>query len=91
MPSASQQAAHLLAMAERIAHAGSWTMDLKSPHWVSCSTEFSAIIGLLPALTITRDELTARFSPESRDRVGWLLQQCSRHGIGFDEEMQIDT
>ena len=91
MPSASQQAAHLLAMAERIAHAGSWTMDLKSPQWLTCSSEFAAIIGLLPALAITRDELTARFAPECRDRIGWLLQQCSRHGIGFDEEMQIDT
>ena len=91
MPSASQQAAHLLAMAERIAHAGSWTMDLKSPQWLTCSSEFAAIIGLLPALAIARDELTARFAPECRDRIGWLLQQCSRHGIGFDEEMQIDT
>ena len=91
MSLASQQAAHLLAMAERIAQAGSWTMDLKSPQWVSCSLEFSGIIGLLPALAITRDELIARFSPDSRDRIGWLFQQCSRHGTGFDEEMQIDT
>ncbi|MBG6072312.1 MULTISPECIES: bifunctional diguanylate cyclase/phosphodiesterase [unclassified Polaromonas] len=91
MSLASQQATHLLAMAERVAQAGSWTMELKTPQWVSCSTKFSAIIGLLPERLITRDELTARFSPECRDRVGWLLQQCSRHGTGFDEEMQIDT
>ena len=91
MPSAPRQAAHLLAMAERMAHAGSWTMDLKSPQWLTGSTEFAAIIGLLPELAITRDELTARFAPECRVRIGWLLQQCSRHGIGFDEEMQIDT
>ena len=91
MLTASQQAANLLAMAERIAHTGSWTMDLKSPQWVSCSSEFAAIVGLLPELVITQDELVARFVPKSRDRIGWLLGQCSRHGIGFDEEMQIDT
>ena len=91
MPIASQQAVHLLSMVERIAHTGSWTMDLKNPQWVSCSSECAAIIGLFPELAITCDELTARFAPEYRDRIGWLLQQCSRHGSGFDEEMQIDT
>ena len=91
MPTASQQASYLLAMVERIAHTGSWTIDLKNPQWVTCSSEFSAIIGLQPSVAIMRDELTARFAPESRDRLGWLLQQCSVHGIGFDEEMQFDT
>ena len=91
MPPATQQASHLLAMVERIAHTGSWTIDLKSPQWVSCSSEFTAIIGLQPDVAITREEFTARVAPESRDHIGWLLQQCSRHGIGFDEEMQIDT
>ena len=91
MPAASQQAARLLAMVERIAHAGSWTLELKNPQRVSCSGECAAIIGLQPAQEITLDELTGRFAPEFRDRTGWLLQQCLRHGIGFDEEMQIDT
>ena len=91
MPAASQQAARLLAMVERIAHAGSWTLELKNPQRVSCSGECAAIIGLEPAQEITLDELTGRFAPEFRDRTGWLLQQCLRHGIGFDEEMQIDT
>ena len=91
MPAASQQAARLLAMVERIAHAGSWTLELKNPQRVSCSGECAAIIGLEPAQEITLDELTGRFAPEFRDRTEWLLQQCLRHGIGFDEEMQIDT
>ena len=91
MPAASQQPTRLLAMVERIAHAGSWTLELKNPQRVSCSGECAAIIGLEPAQEITLDELTGRFAPEFRDRTGWLLQQCLRHGIGFDEEMQIDT
>ena len=78
-------------MAERIAHFGSWTLDLRSPQQVTSSSEFAAIFGLVPQASLTLDELVGRFAPESRDRIGWLLQQCCRHGTGFDEEMQIDT
>ena len=91
MPTALEQAGHRLAMAERIAHIGSWTLDLRSPQQVAGSSEFAAILGLLPGALITLDELASRFAPESRDRMAWLLQQCCRHGINVDEEMQIDT
>ena len=91
MPTALEQAGHRLAMAERIAHIGSWTLDLRSPQQVAGSSEFAAILGLLPGALITLDELAGRFAPESRDRMAWLLQQCCRHGINVDEEMQIDT
>ena len=91
MSTALEQAGYRLAMAERIAHIGSWTLDLRSPQQVAGSSEFAAIFGLVPQAPITLDELARRFAPESRDRVGWLLQQCYRHGVGFDEEMQIDT
>ena len=91
MPTSPRQAEQLLAMAERMARAGSWTMALKAPHRVACSSEFAAIIGLLPELSISRDALTARFAPEHRDRVAGLLQRCILQGVGFDEEVQIDT
>ena len=91
MSTALEQAGHRLAMAERIAHIGSWTLDLRSPQQVTGSSEFEAIFGLVPQEPVTLDELAGRFAPESRDRIGSLLQQCTRHGVGFDEEMQIDT
>jgi len=91
MPTASRQAAHLLAMVERIAQTGSWTVNLKNPQRLSFSTGFTAIVGPLPDGSITLDELKGLFAPEFQDRASWLLQQCSRYGIGFDEELQIDT
>ena len=91
MSTALEQAGRHLAMAERIAHIGSWTLDLRSPQQVASSSEFAAILGLLPGASVTLDELAGRFAPENRDRIGWLLQQCCQHGVGFDEEMQIDT
>lgn len=91
MSAALEQAGHHLAMAERIAHIGSWTLDLRSPQQVAGSSQFAAIFGLLAGMSLTLDELAGRFAPENRDRIGWLLQQCLRHGMGFDEEMQIDT
>jgi diguanylate cyclase (GGDEF)-like protein/PAS domain S-box-containing protein len=91
MPTAAQQAAHLLALAERIAQTGSWTVSLKSPQRLAFSMGFSAIVGLLPSESITLDEFKARFAPDFRDRVEWLMAQCSQYGVGFDEELPIDT
>ena len=78
-------------MAERFAHIGSWTLDLRSPQQVAGSGEFAALVGLAPEASITLDELAGRFAPDCRERADWLLQQCCRHGIGFDEELQLDT
>ena len=78
-------------MVERIAQTGSWTVNLKSPQRLSFSTGFTAIVGLLPDESITLDALKDRFAPEFQDRANWLLYQCSGYGIGFDEELQIDT
>ena len=91
MSTALEQVSHRLAMAERIAHIGSWTLDLRSPQQVAGSREFAAILGLVPDAPVTLDELASRFAPESRERVEWLLQQCLRHGTGFDEELLLDA
>ena len=89
MSAALREARHRLAMAERIAHIGSWTLKLPGQQLVH-SSEFAAILGLAAGTSITLDELADRFAPECRDRIRWLLQQCSQHGIPFDEEMQIE-
>ena len=91
MPTALQQAGHRLTMVERIAHIGSWALDLPNPLLVTYSSEFAAILGLLEDAPITWAEVAGRFTPEYRDRIGGLLQQCSSHGIAFDEEIQIET
>ncbi|MDB5868354.1 MAG: hypothetical protein JWP96_686 [Polaromonas sp.] len=87
---ALRQAGHRLAMVERIARIGSWTLDLRGGQLVH-SSEFAAILGLAEGTPITLDELAGRFMPELRQRIRLLLQQCSQHGMAFDEEMQITT
>ncbi|MDB5744418.1 MAG: hypothetical protein JWR68_2733 [Polaromonas sp.] len=77
-------------MAERIAHIGSWTLELRGQQ-VTPSTECAAILGVPAGASLTLEEFITRFTPECRDRIRLLLQQCSRHGIAFDEEMQIET
>ena len=91
MPTALQQASHRLAMAERIAHIGSWALKLPHPQQLTYSSEFGAILGLPEDAPITAGELASRFTPEYRDRIAGLLQQCGSHGMAFDEEVQIDT
>lgn len=91
MATALQQADHRLAMAERIAHIGSWALDLPNPQLLAYSSEFAAILGLPANALITLGELAGRFTPDCRERIEWLLQQCSSHGMAFDEEMQIET
>jgi PAS domain S-box-containing protein len=90
MSAALWQTDHRLAMAERMAHIGSWTLPLPGQQLVH-SSEFAAILGLAAGTSITLDDLIGRFTPECRDRIRLLLQQCSQRGIPFDEEMQIET
>ncbi|MDB5928704.1 MAG: hypothetical protein JWR60_411, partial [Polaromonas sp.] len=89
-PAALRQALHQLAMAERIARIGSWTLDLRREQ-LACSGEFAAILELGADAAVTLADLQGRLAPECRERFKLLLQQCSRHGIAFDEELQIDT
>ncbi|MBC7444471.1 MAG: GGDEF domain-containing protein, partial [Polaromonas sp.] len=85
------QADRHLAMAERFARIGSWTLDLRRPQPIAGSAEFAALLGLAPQASLTLGELAGRFAPDCRDRADGLLLQCCRQGIGFDEELQLDT
>ncbi|MEO7160710.1 MAG: EAL domain-containing protein [Polaromonas sp.] len=91
MPSAAlRQLEHRLALAERIAYIGSWTLDL-SDQQLRPSRQCAAILGMAADAPFTLDELVARFTPECRNRIRQLIEHCSLHGTPFDEEMQIGT
>ena len=79
-----------LALAERIAKTGSWTLALPSRQ-LMVSVECAAILGLAAGPLIKQEDLIVRFSHEGRDRLRWLLQECSQRGIAFDEELQINV
>jgi diguanylate cyclase (GGDEF)-like protein/PAS domain S-box-containing protein len=85
---AMQQGGSLLDMAERIAHIGSWSMDLPGKRLMH-SDEFAAILGVAAGRPITMDEMTARYTPEFRASISDLIQSCGQTGTPFDEEMQI--
>ena len=87
---ALERAGNRLALAERIAHLGSWALELPGRQLLH-SSEFAAILGLAPDIPVTLDELVSRFMPECRDSISSLLRNCSQDGTPFDEEMQIET
>ena len=87
---ALQQAEQRLLMAERMAHIGSWMLDLRAAQ-LGYSDEFATILGLAPQAALAVADFKARFAPEFQERLRLLLQQCSQHGIAFDEEMQVDS
>ena len=89
-PPALWQTASLLAMVERSAGIGSWTLALPGEQ-VLHSGQCAALLALAPGTALTLDALVARFTPEWRERVKALLQACSQGGIAFDEEMQLAT
>ena len=87
---ALERAGNRLALAERIAHVGSWALELPGRQLLH-SSEFAAILGMAPDIPVTLDELVSRFMPEYRDSISSLLRNCSQDGTPFDEEMQIET
>lgn len=78
----------LLDLAERVAHIGSWTMDLPGTQ-LEYSAEFAAIAEFAMDSTMTLAAMVAMYTPAWRERVGALLQNCAENGTPFDEEMQI--
>ena len=78
-----------LAMAERTAHIGSWSIDLPGNQLMH-SDEFAAILGLAADTPITLDEMAAKYTPEWRASINSLIQNCGLTGTPFDEEMQIE-
>ena len=90
MSTALKQAEQRLAMAERIAHIGQWMLDLRDAQ-LDYSGEFAGILGLPPQARMALADFKSRFTPEFQERLVQLLQQCSQHGIPFEEEMQIEA
>jgi len=83
-----RQGGSLLDMAERIAHIGSWSMDLPGEQLMH-SDEFAAVLGVTKGTPITLNEMAAQFTPEFRASIHALIQNCGQTGAPFDEEMQI--
>lgn len=85
---ALQQGGSLLDMAERTAHIGSWSVDLPSKR-LRHSNEFAAILDVAAGTLMTLDEMVAQYTPEWRESISALMQNCGQTGTPFDEEMQI--
>ena len=91
LPSATMQSqTSLLALIERTARIGSWSLTLAQQQWQH-SSQCAAILALPPGAPLTLRALVARFTPEGGERLSALLQDCSRDGTPFDEEMQLRT
>lgn len=80
--------ASLLDMAERIAHIGSWSVDLPGQQ-LRHSDEFAAVLGIPKGHPVTLDEMAAQYTPEFRSGISARIERCGQTGAPFDEEMQI--
>lgn len=85
---APEQPPGLLALVERTARIGSWRLSLTQQQFQH-SSQCAAILALAPGAPLTLQALAARFTPEGAERLGALLQACSRNGTPFDEELQL--
>lgn len=83
-------AEELLAMTERTAGIGCWTLDL-SCGVILQSKECAGILSLASGVSLTMDELVECYGPEWRGRIRLLMENCAQKGVPFDEEMQIGT
>jgi len=90
MPCAMQSQTSLLALIERTARIGSWSLTLAQQQWQH-SRQCAAILELPLGAPLTLKALVARFTPEDGERLNALLQACSRNAAPFDEEMQLRT
>src|SRR3990167_4353859 len=87
-PRPLQPGGSLLALAERTANIGSWSINLPGKR-LRHSNEFAAILGVTAGTLMTLDEMLARYTPEWRESIGALMQDCGQTGTPFDEEMQV--
>lgn len=87
-PCAAAQPSSLLALIERTARIGSWSLSLAQQQ-LQHSSQCAAILALPPDAPLTLKALAARFTPEGGERLSALLQACSRDGTPVDEEMQL--
>jgi diguanylate cyclase (GGDEF)-like protein/PAS domain S-box-containing protein len=87
-PSTAAQGVKRLALAERTAHIGSWTMDLPGKRLMP-SDECAAILSVAAGTSITVEEMVTRYMPEWRSNIVELIQDCRQDGTPFDAEMRI--
>jgi PAS domain S-box-containing protein len=79
-----------LSEAQRIAHLGSWTVDLRTG-WVKMSDETCRIKGLEPSSqnALQFQELECLYSPESWARLTGEVAQTKRTGMPYELELEI--
>jgi diguanylate cyclase (GGDEF)-like protein/PAS domain S-box-containing protein len=80
----------LLKMASVVAHIGGWTYDAAHGR-VIWSDEVCRIHEVPPGTAPTVEEAIAWFAPESRARLGPLVDACLRDGTPYDEELRVVT
>ncbi|WP_291009997.1 bifunctional diguanylate cyclase/phosphodiesterase [Hydrogenophaga sp.] len=77
-----------LALTERTAGVGSWSIDVATNH-MHYSVECANILGLRELDTVCDlDVMVSRYAPEWRSGIRQRLERCAALGEGFDEEIQ---
>jgi len=84
-----KHAAHAL-RAARLSRLGAWTVEL--PGMQTTWSDDVCAIHDMPAGTIpTLEQAIAFYLPESKSVITAALEACVRHGIPYDEEVQVTT
>src|SRR4051812_3070594 len=84
------RAESLLALVERTAYVGVWTLDIASGR-LAWSDELAAIHDAPAGFVPPQGDPFGFYAPEWREKVISLVDQCATTGTPFDEEMQIVT
>ncbi|HSV34134.1 MAG TPA: EAL domain-containing protein [Ramlibacter sp.] len=85
-----QQAKSLLALLERTAFVGIWTLDLKQDR-LDWSDQLAIIHDAPAGYQPPRVEAFRFYAPEWRDKILAMVKACATEGEPFDDEMQIVT
>ena len=78
----------ILALLERIGHAGSWTLSLPSRR-LSWSAHLTTLLAMPQGQAPQWRSALDIYIPESRARMAEVIEACIKHGTAFDEELQI--
>lgn len=87
-PTPSGSSVDLLRIAGALARFGGWSIDLAAGkvHW---SDEVAAIHDMPAGYSPTVGEGIGFYAPEWRARITELFEACARHGMPYDEELEI--
>ncbi|WP_323139760.1 EAL domain-containing protein [Massilia phyllosphaerae] len=86
----TERNAWLLQMASGVAHLGGWSYDAAQGR-VIWSDEVCRIHEAPLGTAPTVEEAIGYFAPESRVRLGCLVEACLRDGTPYDEELELVT